>query len=278
MTKIGLALGAGGARGLAHICFLEAFDELGIRPAIIAGSSIGAIIGAAYASGVNATQIKKNVEEIILTKDAKFWELRKRSDLLRAMNFIDPQLSAGGFIKGEKFVNFMGERLGVSTFEELRIPLKIIATDFVHNKAAVFDSGDLLTAIRASYAIPGLFAPVEFKGMVLMDAGMSNPLPYDVIADECDLTIAIDVTANKSKRFKETPPVYELLFASFSMMQRSIVSEKLKRVRPDIYVDTDIKEVRVHEFKKVFEIYDQTRPLKEKFKRQLEKALTEQKS
>ncbi len=273
MIKIGLALGAGGARGLSHICFLEAFDELGIKPYVIAGSSIGAIIGSAYAAGVPAIQIKQNVEEIILSKDAKFWEFRKRSDILKAMNFIDPHFSTGGFIKGEKFVNFMGQRLGVSTFEELKIPLKVIATDFVNNQAVIFDKGDLLTAIRASYAIPGLFAPVEFEGKILMDAGMSNPLPYDVIADDCDITVAVDVTSNKAKQFAETPPVYELLFASFSLMQRSIVSEKLKRIKPDFYIDTDIKEVRVHEFKKVKEIYKQTKHLKEKFKRDLEKAL-----
>ncbi len=273
MVKIGLALGAGGARGLAHICFLEVFDELGIKPSVIAGSSIGAIIGAAYASGIHASQIKKNVEELILTKDAKFWELRKRSDFLKAMNFIDPQFSAGGFIKGKKFVNYMGERLGISTFEELKIPLKILATDFLNAKEVVLDKGDLLTAINASYAIPGLFASVNFKGKVLMDAGMSNPLPYDVISDLCDITVAIDVTANKRVQFTEAPPIYEILFASFSLMQRSIVLEKLKRKRPDIYINTDIKDVRVHEFKKMKEIYKQTEKLKLKFKKDLEKIL-----
>jgi NTE family protein len=271
MLKIGLALGAGGARGLAHICFLEVFDELGIKPNVIAGSSIGAIIGAAYAAGVSASEIRENVEEIIFTKDAKFWELRKRSEILKAMNFIDPQLSTGGFIKGEKFVNFMGERLGVKTFEELKIPLKIIATDFIDNKAEILEKGDLLTAIRASYAIPGLFAPVEYKGKMLMDAGMSNPLPYDVISDECDITVAVDVTVNKAKQFKEIPPVYELLFASFSLMQRSIILEKLKRHTPDIYIDTNINNVRVHEFKKIRDIFEQARPLKSKLKRELEK-------
>ncbi len=274
MLKIGLALGSGGARGLAHICFLQVFDELGIKPSVIAGSSIGAIVGAAYASGLNASEIKKGVDEIVLTKDTKFWEIRKRSDFIKAMNFIDPQLSRSGFIKGEKFANFIGERLGVSKFEDLKIPLKIIATDFLTAKQVVFDKGDLLTAIRASYSIPGLFAPVEKGRKILMDAGMSNPLPYDVIAAESDVTIAIDVTSNKGKQFKETtPPFYEILFATFSLMQRSIVAEKLKRQKPDIYVDTDIQDVRVHEFKKMKEIYTQAEPLKEKFKKELIKVM-----
>lgn len=271
--KIGLTLGAGGARGLAHISFLEVFEEFGIKPSIISGASIGAIIGAVYASGVSASELKASVDEIVFRKSGKFWEIHKRSDLINVLNFVDPVMKQGGIIKGEKFVNFLGEKLKISNFSELKIPLKIVATDFLKNSERVFSTGNLLQSIRASFALPGLFSPVTVNGHYYIDGGVSNPLPYDIIANECDLIIAIDVSSNKSVRFNEIPPAYEILFAGYSMQQRAIIREKLKRLKPDIYIDTDISNVRVHEFNKAHEIYSQVERLKNKLRRKLENKL-----
>ncbi len=273
MKKIGLALGAGGARGLAHICFLEVFEELGIKPAIIGGSSIGAVIGAVYAAGLSASEIRQGVDDVIFAKPKKFWELHKRSEFLNMMSFIDPQIKNGGIIKGEKFINFLGEKIGVKNFEDLKLPLKIIATDLINNQPVIFDKGELLPAIRASYSIPGLFSPIKFKGKTLVDAGLSNPLPYDVIASECDYVVAIDVSANKTKYVNFEPSALEVIFAGFTMMQRSIIREKMNYLKPDIYIDTDIKDVRVHEFRKAHYIYEQVKPLKNKLKKEIEQIL-----
>lgn len=271
--KIGVSLGAGGARGLAHICFLEVFEELGIQPSIISGASIGAIIGSVYAAGLKAKEIKEAVNDIIFEKDIKFWELHRRSDLLKIFNFIDPEIKNGGLIKGEKFVKFLGDKLKISTFEELKIPIHIAATDFFNNSCVDLHSGNILHAMRASYALPGLFSPVELDGKLLIDGGVSNPLPFDLIIDKCDITIAIDSSAHKSKNFKEIPAAYEILFSGFSMLQKSIIEEKLKRIQPDIYIDTDIQNVRIFEFKKSELVYEQVQKKKDELKYKLDELI-----
>lgn len=272
--KIGLALGAGGARGLAHIVFLEVFEELGIKPHIIAGTSVGAVVGAVYASGMSAKEIKETVDEIIFTKNIRLWEIYKRSDIIKAFNFIDPRIKTGGLIKGKKLVDFLGEKIKVKNFDELKIPMKIVATDLKTNEMKILETGNLLNAIQASYSIPGLFAPVRFKNTLMIDGGISNPLPYDIIQDDVDIIIAVDVTTNNIKNIETTPAAYEILFAGFQMMQRSIIKEKLKRIKPDIYIDTQIRDVKIHEFKKVNLIYKQVQSAKEKLKRKLDEILS----
>ena len=131
MKKIGLALGAGGARGLAHIIVLEAFDELGIKPSIISGTSIGAIIGGIYATGVSAKEIIESVNDVIFPKNNRFWEIHRKSDLIKMFDFIDPKFrSSGGILRGNKLENFIDSKLKVKTFEELPIPFRAVATDY----------------------------------------------------------------------------------------------------------------------------------------------------
>ena len=115
---------------------------------------------------------------------------------------------------------------------------------------------------------------MEIDKKLLIDGGMSNPLPYDIIQDKCDVTIAIDVSARKDKVEKtETPPSYEILFKAFQIMQNSIVTEKLKRTQPDILITTGISGVRIHEFMKAEIIYKESQRAKDKLKKALEEIL-----
>ncbi len=263
MVKIGLALGSGGARGLAHIILLEAFEELGIKPCMISGCSIGAIIGAAYASGMSPSDMKNLLIELITSKNGKFWEFYKRNDFIKMLEFIDPQLRSGGFIKGEKFIKFFKEKTDVKYFKDLKIPLKVIATEYWEEREIILESGNLLNSIRASYSLPGLFTPIRIGDKLLMDGGLVNPLPYDALLNECDITIAIDVSAKKIKKDIEVPPAYEALFSAFQIMQNSIIKEKLNFNKPDILIKTDIQDVRVLEFNKAESIFEQALPYKQ---------------
>lgn len=274
MKKFGLALGSGGARGLSHILMFEVFEELGIMPSIISGSSIGAIMGASFASGTHSKEIKEVVNDLIFHKNSKFWQLHKKSDYTKMLNYIDFGLKPGGIIKGEKFLKVLREEIKVESFKELKIPLRVIATDYWDHSQVVLKKGDLHKAVVSSFSLPGLLPPVEIDKKLLIDGGMSNPLPYDVIEDKCDFTIAIDVSAKKDKVQNGIPPSYEVLFSAFQIMQNSIVSEKLKRTKPDILISTEIKEIRVHEFMKADSIYSQAKKAKDNLKRVLEKNLT----
>ena len=274
MKKIGLALGSGGARGLAHVLMFEVFEELGIMPSIISGSSIGAIMGASFASGTPSAEIKEVVDDLIFHKNSKFWQLHKRSDYTKMLNYIDFGLKPGGIIKGEKFLKVLREEIKVDSFKELKIPLRIVSTDYWNNNEVILKRGDVHKAVISSFSLPGLLPPVEIDKKLLIDGGMSNPLPYDVIQDKCDLTIAIDVSARKDKVEKtETPPSYEILFKAFQIMQNSIVTEKLKRTQPDILITTGISGVRIHEFMKADIIYKKSQRAKDKLKRALESYL-----
>ena len=266
--SIGLALGAGGANGLAHILMLEVFDELGLVPNAIAGCSIGSIMGALFASGKSSSEIKEIVDELVVRKDDTWKDVFLRKDLLQWVQFLDPELGRGGFISGDAFLAFLYEHIQVDTFEDLAIPLCVVATDFWEREEVVYDSGPLLSAIQASMALPGLFTPVRRDGRILIDGGAVNPVPYDTLIELCQVTVAIDVTGQRSP--KKDLSFLDTIFNTFQIMQHSIVREKYAKHRPDIVITPDIVDVRALDFHRADTIFEQAGPAKDKLKRELE--------
>lgn len=163
---LGLALGSGAARGLAHIGALKVFEEAGITIDLIAGTSMGAFVGAMYAAGVPVSQMEEVALEI---------------DWLSMARLLDPVLPTSGLSDGKKLVAFMAELLPVRDFKELRLPLAVTATDINTGEAVVIKQGDLLEALRASLAFPGIFSPVRFGQRFLVDGGLCKPIPTDVV-------------------------------------------------------------------------------------------------
>jgi NTE family protein len=272
-STVGIAFGAGGARGIAHLLMIEALDELGVKPSIISGSSIGAVVGAFYAAGFSAKEMREILNQLINPKSDSVFDFLLKSDIVKLFTMFDPQFIKSGFIKGEKFQNYMKSHLQVSRFEELKIPLKIVATDYWKKEAVVFEKGDLIQPIKASYSLPGLFTPVKIKNRILIDGGAVNPLPFDLIMDKCDITIAIDVTAFKVQSESEIPPTFDSVFTTYQTMQNSIIKERLKFLKPDIYIRPEIYDVRVFDFVKADLIFKQAESAKEELKRQLDKML-----
>jgi NTE family protein len=268
--SIGIAFGAGGARGIAHLLMIEALDDLGVKPSIISGSSIGAVVGAFYAAGFNSKEMKEILEQLINPKSDSVFDFILKSDIVKMFTMFDPQFIKSGFIKGEKFLKFMESHLKVSRFEDLKIPLKIVATDYWMKEAVIFEKGDLIQPIKASYSLPGLFTPVKIKNRILIDGGAVNPLPFDLLMDKCDITIAIDVTAFKAQNESEIPPTFDSVFTTYQTMQNSIIKERLKFLRPDIYIRPEIFDVRVFDFVKADLIFKQAESAKEELKRQFD--------
>ncbi|MEN8193829.1 MAG: patatin-like phospholipase family protein [Bacteroidota bacterium] len=274
MKKIGLALGAGGARGLSQIIILETFEELGITPQIISGSSIGAVIGTAYAAGLTTNEMKDSVREIILRKKQKSKDLFKGFDMVKLLNLVDLTVNSGGLIKGDKFINFFEQKIKKKRFEDLNIPVKIITTEYWNKKEVVFDSGELLPAVKSSYSLPALFTPVQINDGLYLDGGLVNPLPYDILLNECDIVIGIDISAKNSTSVNDAPSSIDTLFSSFQIMQNSIMKEKLRFSAPDILIRTDIKDVRLFEFNKAELIWEQAVTYKDELKYSLDKVLS----
>jgi predicted acylesterase/phospholipase RssA len=177
--RVAIALGGGGARGIAHVLALEALDEMGIRPVAIAGTSMGAVVGAAYAAGIEGRAIRTHILRV----------LRNRSDvmgkLLRARvgRFADLVLRGRGnpvLLDPEICLDLFWPSGMPSRFEDLDIETIIVATDYLNRNEIAYDTGPLRPAVAGSMAIPGLFRPVLFGDGVLIDGGAVNPLPYDL--------------------------------------------------------------------------------------------------
>jgi NTE family protein len=271
--SIALALGGGGARGLSHILMLEVFDELGIRPKLIAGTSIGAIFGAAYASGLSASEIRA------VTEDA----LRQRFDIVRQLFLArsDPVQRVLGLVprrnallKPEALLELVMPSRLARDFADLEIPLRIVASDFFAQEQVVFHEGALLPAVAASMALPVLFSPVVVGGRVLMDGGLVNPLPFDLVMGEADITVAIDVSgAKRVPDDRATPGPVEAIVASSQILQHSIVREKLKWLRPDIYINVAVDAFNVLDFRKLDRILAAAEPAKDMLRQQLARRL-----
>ena len=259
--KVGLALGGGGVRGLAHILVLEALDQLGVRPSIIAGTSMGAIIGALYASGISGKEIRERISRK-LTFKVDTWRdvVDKKDDLLQLVSAFSSELSRGRFPNAQGFFHYLFGEITARRFEDLQIPLLISTADFWTAEEVVFDSGELLPAIQASLAVPGVFRPVAIAGRVLVDGGVVNLVPYDLLIDHVDLTIAVDVSRVRNHAGKEIPGTLDAILGAFNIMQEAAFIEKMKVRRPDIYVHPEISGVRMLDFSKVEEVFAQAMP------------------
>ncbi|WP_428641851.1 patatin-like phospholipase family protein [Roseibium sp.] len=270
--RIGLALGGGGARGLAHIPVLEALDDLGLRPVKIAGTSIGAILGAAYASGLGGEDIRRIVLEIFADRNAvlsRLWQLRPRrfKDMFRTgpVQF-DPERVLEVFLS-----DYLPD-----SFEDLKTPLRLLATDFYGCQEVDFESGPLLPAIAASIAIPAVFRPVRHGDRYLIDGGVVNPLPFDGLRAECDIVIAVDVVGAPVPREKGAEiSMMDSLFGSSQILMQTITTQKLKTDQPDILVRPPHDNIRVLDFMKAGRILDAAESLRENTKKRIEELVKE---
>ncbi|MGI9568677.1 MAG: patatin-like phospholipase family protein, partial [Desulfobulbia bacterium] len=271
--RIGIALGAGGAKGIAHIPMLEALDELGITPHRIAGSSIGAVIGSLYASGFSAQKIKDKVAHLAITKKDTVHSVLSDRKIGRWMEMIDADFRHGSLLESQSIITGLYEDGSISTFEELAIPLSVVATDFWERRAVILDSGPLQPAVQASMALPGVFTPVELDGRVLIDGGTVNPLPFDVLTDSCDLVIAVDINSGSPTEQGAVPGYFDTIFGSVQILQQAIVEREIRARPPDIYVKPELRGFRTLQFYRADEIYRQAQPAKEELKRQLAEKL-----
>jgi NTE family protein len=270
---VALALGGGGARGLAHIVMLEVLDELGIRPKVIAGTSIGALFGAAYAAGMSAKQIRAMAEE---TLGARYDLLRQlfaaRSHPVQKLLNLLPLRSA--FLNPEAVIEMLLPSRMPKTFKGLDIPLRVVATDLGARATVVLSEGDLAPAIAASIAIPVVFSPVVIGGRTLVDGALINPLPYDLVDGEADLTVAIDVggAAGQADAGPASSAI-GVMMTSINILEKSITREKLKYRKPDIYVEVELDRFHVLEFYRPAEILAAAEPAKQALRSQLTRML-----
>ena len=257
--SVAIALGGGGARGMAHIHAIEALEELGIRPVAVAGSSIGAIMGAGLCAGIPARAIRSHVTNTFGNPSelaARLWRLR-------------PSMLGGVSRTGFRFGQIDVERIIEAflmplpeRFEDLAIPLTVTAVDFYAHRELHLTSGDLRSALAASAAIPGVFRPVRREGRILIDGGIYNPCPFDILAGTADIVVAIDVVGGPVGSDLREPSVLDCVVGANQLMMRSLVEEKRRVCPPTIYLRPHTSAVRALDFHRASEVIDATSHLK----------------
>jgi len=264
---IGLALGSGGASGLAHIAMLEVFDEQGIRPAHISGSSIGAVIGGLYAAGLSGKEIRALFSEF----DGEGVDfLSKFNDSgLSFRELFNTAFGEGGTMDQSGLIEYLAEQVDARGFDELQVPLSIVATDFWTGEAVVIESGDIFDAMEASMAVPGLFKPVKRGDQLLVDGGLANPLPFDVLMDRHDIVIAVDVTGERQPG-DEDADMTDILFKTFEIMQQSIIRQMRTHHQPDLYLKPDTGDIQLLHFNRLSKILKMAGPAADELQEFLE--------
>ncbi|MEV4608211.1 patatin-like phospholipase family protein [Neorhizobium sp. LMR1-1-1.1] len=262
--RYAVAFGGGGARGISHICIIEALDELGIKPVAISGSSIGAIMGAGMASGMRGADIRDYTVRTMGNRNSLFnrlWTLGPASmrDKLGGFRFghfnLDPILDA-----------FLPPDIP-EDFSDLKIQLKISATDYYGQAEVILEEGDLRTAIAASAAIPGLFMPVWVNGRVMIDGGVFNPVPYEQLLDLADVVIGVDVVGAPEGDGTHPPTRIDALFGASQLTMQASIALKLKLNPPHIFLRPQVNRFRVLDFLKAQEILDEASHVKDELKR-----------
>ncbi len=220
--KLGLALGSGGARGLAHIGVLEVLERENIEIDYITGSSMGSLIGGFYASGVALKYMTALAEELE-------WE-----------NLSDFTFPRCGLLKGNKVLKFLELLTKKNDFSDLDIPFAAVACDIESGEHLIINEGSVAEAIRASTAVPGIFVPFEYKGMKLVDGGLVDPVPvsscYNLGAD-----VVIGVDVNLRKIDNEVANIFDVLLNTFDIMQLKLNSNRKYQV--DIMLRPELNEL-----------------------------------
>jgi NTE family protein len=266
--SVAIALGGGGARGLAHIAILEALDELGVKPTAISGTSIGAIIGAAYAAGIEARHLHAHVLDAMRDRSQVMAKLLK-ARVGRFSDFVLRGIGNPMMLDAEICLDLFWPADVPDYFEQLAIPLFVITTDFHNRCEAVFSRGALAPAVAGSMALPGLIKPVENEGIVLVDGGAVNPLPYDLLFGSADIVVAVDVTFGGRSRKRRLPSPFDSMFGAAQIMQGAITTQKLKLRPPDILVRPAVEQFGVLEFRRAAQIVKASESAKDALKRDL---------
>lgn len=242
--KIALSLGSGSAKGLAHIGVIEALIEKKYQIEAIAGTSIGAVIGAYYAFGK-----LDDYKNYVLSLDKR-----------KVFSLFDINIfPSKGFMDGDKICKFLMSTLGEQNIEDANIKLIIVATDLNAGKPVIFEQGSLIDAIRASISIPGIFAPATYKGKILVDGAVSLPIPNEVLKEKGYKRI---VSVNLNNQLSEDtsgnlPNIIKTFHKSFIIMNYYQTQYSLKCHPPKVLIEPNLEDINIFDYHKAKDIIEE---------------------
>ncbi len=275
--KIGLALSGGAAYGYAHLPVLQAFEDLGIKPAVLAGTSMGAIGCASYAAGYSPKELLEHTQEVFELRSALFKRLPRLlpTHLKASLKDWNP-LSLDPYAVLDEFMMPVPE-----TFEDLSIETHLVATNFTTGGPVAFSKGALKPAVAASMAIPGVFKPVYIDGFAHLDGGLVSPLPVEYLPDDCDLIIASSVIGAASRTTSLLPKeslnrnlkFNEIMMGCVQILTSQLVESSTKKRQPDLLLWGTQADFRPFDFMKAKEISSANQALCDSVKHYLSDAV-----
>ena len=271
LPTVAVAFGGGGARGLAHIHIIETLDELGIRPVAISGSSMGAIMGAGMAAGMSGAEIREHALTTVGNKTAvvaRIWGLRPAT----VRDAVAKGIRIGQFNLERILKAFLPDELP-ARFEDLLVPMKVITTDYYGQNEVIIEDGELFPALAASSAIPAVFMPVRLRGRVMIDGGISNPVPYEPLMDLADIVVGIDVVGAPEGDGTHIPNRMESIFGSGQLMMQTAISLKLKLCQPHIFLRPAVGRTGVMDFLKARDVLAMSVGVKDELKFALDREI-----
>lgn len=241
MKKFGLTLGSGGARGIAHIGFLKGLDENGIKPSWICGCSMGAIVGACYASGMSPDEM---------------YEAAKRIKLYNIVALDPFPYNNRGFAQGSRMEKLIAKFLKDSTFESLQIPFSCVSYDLLAGETIWHTSGNLVKAVRASANIPILFEPLKDGNRLLVDGGINERVPIDFTRKMgAELIIAVDVLG-EAREVKQIKNLVALVMRATDVMEYTVAKYKKEEEKADLLLCVDIGDASQYQIKTAKAAYE----------------------
>jgi NTE family protein len=230
VPAIGVALGGGFARGIAHIGVLKVLEEEGVPIRVVAGTSVGALIGASYCSGLSPEELEGVAHSVRFTTFARW------------------TLSRFGFASNDRMIMFLTRTLKVKTFEELRIPLGVTATDYTTGEGVVFHSGSIIDPVRASCAYPGMFLPINIRGRYLVDGMLSHPVPTRPLREMgADRVLAVHLKGTWSNGGAPRH-LFDVIGQSFAIAQDAMSS--VWRSAADLVIEPQVAGFAYDDFKR----------------------------
>lgn len=256
--EVSVVLSGGGAAAIGQVPVLEALDEMDVRVGAVAGSSMGAVIGALRAAGYAGDSIRARVLEVAGKLPDTGLEI------LRGLSLKEP---GGGLLPDpEQIVTEILPDDMPETFEDLTIPLAAIATDFYGQCLHLFDSGPLRPALAASLAIPGVLRPVRIDGRIFVDGGVANNLPITAVPDGCPV-VAVDVVTDPPEDTGTVPGPLACSLGAMRIMMRTMIEERLDAAEPDVLIRPASAEFGPLDFHRVQEILDAAEPARDETRR-----------
>lgn len=233
--KLGFALGAGGSRGVAHIGFLQAMEEAGIRPDYVCGTSMGSVVGSCYALGMSPEKMK---EEITKLKFSEIFDLS-----------LNP-LGNGALLSAKKMYKKLQQYLGDITFDKLKIPFGCVAVDLNSGNTILFkDNQKVVDGVAASSSIPGVFRPLYLDDMVLVDGGIKCRVPVDEVRSMgADVVVAVDVLGGLRPCEKKYN-MFTVIFRMADITDSELTAYKRKRQKYNLYLQPDLGNMSQYKFK-----------------------------